>query len=59
MRCEFTVLHCTTGTSRADKKDRGTWVKDVDLKEYEEEAAYLRSLKTLDSYVDTGLFSKR
>ncbi|KAG5526328.1 hypothetical protein RHGRI_032569 [Rhododendron griersonianum] len=46
-------------TSRADKKDRGTWVKDVDLKEYEEEAAYLRSLKTLDSYVDTGLFSKR
>ncbi|KAF7126836.1 hypothetical protein RHSIM_Rhsim11G0151500 [Rhododendron simsii] len=46
-------------SARADKKNRGIPVKDVDLKEYEEEAAYLRSLKTLDSYVDTGLFSKR
>ncbi|XP_058191217.1 uncharacterized protein LOC131308322 isoform X2 [Rhododendron vialii] len=45
--------------ARADKKDRGISVKDVDLKEYEEEAAYLRSLRTLDGYVGTGLFSKR
>ncbi|KAI8532659.1 hypothetical protein RHMOL_Rhmol11G0230800 [Rhododendron molle] len=46
-------------SARADKKYRGIPVKDVDLKEYEEEAAYLRGRKTLNGYVDTGLFSRR